>query len=308
MSDSNVIDGAGGATKPEVSEAEKLGYNPGWTDVTWTGADAPPLPDPTFLQRVRGVARMVLAAVALLITLPIFFAARALGGRRDRAVASWFSQVVVWTLGLRIRQIGRPLSSGGALLMNHSSWLDIIVIAARSPVYFVAKAEIEGWPLFGWIGKITNTVFIARRRTEAKAQEQLLVRRARDGDLLGLFPEGTSSDGLRVLPFKSSLFSMFFAGERDNDADAAGGALLAQPVSIHYAPRKGLPDTFYGWWGKMALFGHIFAVCRLGSGVVTVQFHEPMNPSDYADRKTLASEAENKVREGLEAAARGGGS
>lgn len=271
-----------------------LGYDPGWTAATWTGADPPPPPVPTWAQSARGAARLGFFVFATLALLPIFFLARALGGRLDRRVAALWCGIGARASGLRVRKIGRPLAGGGALLVNHASWLDIMVVGASAPVHFVAKAEIEGWPIFGWIGKISNTVFIARRRAEAKAQELLLARRAAEGDLLCLFPEGTSSDGLRVLPFKSSLFSMFYG-----DRDGAAGRVAAQPVSVHYAPQGALEPNFYGWWGRMALFPHIWSVvCLSAGGVATIEFHDPLDLDSFADRKALAAAAERRVAAG----------
>lgn len=287
-------DAAPGRSAP----AAPLGYDPGWSDHTWTG-DAPPEPLPTpwprrVLAWIRG-AGFLLATAALL---PPFFLARALGGRLDRRVAAWWCLSGARLSGLRLRRIGAPMSSG-ALLVNHASWLDIMVIGAVAPVHFVAKAEIESWPMFGWIGKISNTVFIARRRAEAKAQEALLSERARRGELLCLFPEGTSSDGRRVLPFKSSLFSMFYA------EDGAPSGIAAQPVTVHYQAPPGEDPRFYGWWGRMPLFPHVLAALRHPGGVATVIFHEPIEVERLPDRKALAAEAERMVRAGLELAEAG---
>ncbi|MEL6977144.1 MAG: lysophospholipid acyltransferase family protein [Pseudomonadota bacterium] len=286
-------DGAG------VGEAS-LGYDPGWNASTWVGGEPDPAPDATLFQRALSVARLLAFALATLALLPLFFAARAMGGRADRRVAGWWCACGAWCCGLSVRRRGAPLGGGGALLVNHASWLDIMAIGSTAPVHFVAKAEVERWPIFGWIGRISNTVFIARRRAEAKAQEALLARRAGGGDLLCLFAEGTSSDGLRVLPFKSSLFSMFFQETGEGDGVASVG-IAAQPVTIHYAPTPGLPRSFFGWWGRMPLFPHILNVTRLGAGgVATVIYHPPIDLSRFGDRKALAAEAERVVRAGLD--------
>lgn len=271
-------------------------FDPGWSDSTWNAVAPPETPSASLLQMLRGVLRMIGFVVVTLALLPPFFIARSMGGRRDRAVAALWCGAGVWLAGLSIRRVGAPMRGGGAILANHASWIDILVIGALAPVHFVAKAEVSGWPVFGWIGRISNTVFIARRRAEAKAQERQLAQRAHAGDLLCLFPEGTSSDGLRVLPFKSTLFALFFA-----DGDEP---LRAQAVSLHYRPRQGLPASFYGWWGRMPLFPHIWAITSLSSGgVVTVTFHDPIEPSAHQDRKALAAEAQRLVDAGRRAAA-----
>lgn len=301
MSEETVQEGA--AAPKGVGDAQtqqKLGYDPGWTSATWLGSEPEEPPRATPLQQIGGWLRLIAFALITLLLMAPFFIARALGGRRDRAVAALWCRAGLAMTGLKVRQIGEPLATGGALLVNHTSWIDILLIGGRAPVHFVAKEEISGWPVFGWIGRISNTVFIARKRAEAKAQELLLARRAREGDLLCLFPEGTSSDGQRVLPFKSALFSLFFSRAAE-ETDAR--PLNAQPVSIFYAPPERLPRTFFGWWGRMALFGHMLAVCQMGGGVATLHFHAPLDPTAFPNRKALAAEAERLVRDGLEAAA-----
>ncbi|MEL6316730.1 MAG: lysophospholipid acyltransferase family protein [Pseudomonadota bacterium] len=280
-----------------------------WNGATWVGvAPPPPNPRPTPVETARGVLRAICFVLLTVALIPPFFVMRALGGRH-RVAALW-CRAALALCGIRLRRVGRPIPvggradahGGGVLLANHASWLDIAAIAASAPVHFVAKAEIAGWPIFGWIGAINDTVFIERKRSEAKAQEARLVARAARGDLLCVFPEGTSSDGLRVLPFKSSLFSMFYLDPSETGAPAP----LAQPVSLHYAPRPGLPPSFFGWWARMPLFAHIWDVVRLSSGgVVTVTFHEPLDPAEFADRKALAQAARARVIEGRAAAGAG---
>lgn len=267
--------------------------DPGWNDSTWTGTEPSAPPPKTIVDKLRGALRLLLFVLATLVLLPPFFIARAMGGRRDRRIAALWCGAGMALCGLRARQVGAPLTGGGALLANHASWLDIMTIGWLAPVHFVAKAEVSGWPLFGWIGRISNTVFIERRRTEAKAQERYLIDRARGGDLLCVFPEGTSSDGLRVLPFKSSLFAMFFT-----EAES----VAAQPVTVAYQPaRPDLAPSFYGWWGRMALFQHIWDVtCLSRGGLVTVIFHPPLDRAEHGDRKLLATAAQQRVAEGLE--------
>ncbi|MEO1329834.1 MAG: lysophospholipid acyltransferase family protein [Pseudomonadota bacterium] len=287
---------------PDASDRAGFGGgDPGWNSATWSGAEPAPNPPKTPFDQIRGALRLLAFAATTLALLPVFFLMRALdqlfGGRRDRAIAALWCGAGMAISGLRARRLGAPLPGGGVILANHASWLDVMVLGWLAPVHFVAKAEVATWPLFGWIGKISNTVFIERRRTEAKAQERMLARRARDGDLLCVFPEGTSSDGLRVLPFKTSLFALFFS-------DETASHVLAQPVSVHYAPRAGLPASFYGFWGRMPLSRHLWdVVCLSRGGVATVIFHAPVDPADFDGRKALANATEARVAAGLQEAA-----
>ncbi|MEM6669704.1 MAG: lysophospholipid acyltransferase family protein [Pseudomonadota bacterium] len=274
--------------------------DPGWTDATWNGATPPQLPDKTLLQKLRGVLRLLCFVLATLALLPVYFIARLMGHGPNRYVAGLWCGVGAFLCGLRLRRLGQPIRTSGVIVANHATWIDILTIGPSAPVHFVAKAEVSSWPFFGWIGKISDTVFIERRRTEAKAQERHLIDRALDGDLLCLFPEGTSSDGMRVLPFKSSLFSMFYATDR------SATELLVQPLSIHYAPapNSNLPSNFYGWWGRMPLFKQIWDVtCLSSAGIATLEFHDPLRPGDFENRKSLASAAQESVALGRERAA-----
>jgi len=274
---------------------------------TWNDAPPPDLPPPGAGDRLRlglrgGAAVLWTAGLfALFLALrAVDLWARAIALRPLPALAPWV--VHAWgygalaLLGLRYRQRGRPMDGAGALMANHASWLDIVVLMRASRVFFVAKSEVSGWPLIGRIGRAIGTMFIARRPAEARAQTEALHARLRRGDQLCLFPEGTSSDGQRVLAFRSALFEVFFAPDlRD--------ALRVQPVSIRYHPPPGQPAAFHAWWGAMEFGTHLAAVlARGGGGAVTVTFHDPLAPGDFADRKALAAETERRVRAGFDAA------
>jgi 1-acyl-sn-glycerol-3-phosphate acyltransferase len=173
---------------------------------------------------------------------------------------------------------------------NHASWFDVFTLNACQRIYFVAKSEVRGWAGIGWLARATGTVFIARRGAEAKRQRELFEQRLRAGHKLLFFPEGTSTDGLRVLPFKSTLFAAFFA-------DGLAEELHIQPVSVVYAAPDGQDPRFYGWYGEMDFAPHLLkllAARRQGS--VEVVFHDPVKISDFPDRKALAAHCEAQVR------------
>lgn len=189
--------------------------------------------------------------------------------------------LAIMGLGLSVR--GTPMTQRGAMVANHASWLDIFVLNACAPMYFVAKSEVSGWAGIGWLAKATGTVFIARKGTEAKRQQQVFEDRLRAGHRLTFFPEGTSTDGLRVLPFKSTLFAAFFThGLQD--------VLHIQPVTVVYHTAEGVDPRFYGWWGDMNFASHLAAVLAARKqGQAEVIFHAPVPVSAYCDRKDLAS-------------------
>lgn len=196
-------------------------------------------------------------------------------------------------LGLERQQRGQPMRGQGAYVANHVSWLDIFVLNAGKPLYFVAKSEVAGWPGIGWLARGTGTVFIDRDKRQAAVQTRLFTARLRAGHRLLFFPEGTSSDGLRVLPFKTTLFQAFFS-------DALHDVAQIQPVTLLYHAPQGTDPGFYGWWGDMALGPAILAVLGAArQGAVEVIYHDPLKVSDFSDRKTLAATAEATVRRGL---------
>lgn len=197
-------------------------------------------------------------------------------------------------LGIALRIKGRIDPQASAVVANHSSWLDIFVLNARQRVYFVSKSEVARWPGIGWLAQATGTVFIERNPRKAAAQKEIFRSRIAAGHRLLFFPEGTSSDGKRVLPFKSTLFAAFFdAGLRDH--------VSIQPVTLRYTAPQGQDARFFGWWGDMDFGSHFLQVVAAGAGgQVTVTYHSSLVIRDATDRKVLAGTCENAIRRGLE--------
>jgi lyso-ornithine lipid O-acyltransferase len=272
----------------------------------WNEAEPVDLPALTARERLRLGVRTLWALVALVVLFAVFLplrgidrvAARLVGrpaGCRlgARVVEVWAAQALP-SLGLRYVQHGVPMRGGGAFVANHSSWIDIVALQRAAAPFLVSKAEVRAWPVVGHIGRAIGTMFVDRRPAEAKRQEAELLERLARGDQMALFPEGTSTDGMRVLPFKSTLFGAFFApGLRQ--------AIAVQPVTIAYRAPPGLPPTFYGWWGEMEFASHARDVlARSTGGIVELTFHQPLPLADYTDRKALAQAADSAVRAGLE--------
>jgi 1-acyl-sn-glycerol-3-phosphate acyltransferase len=258
------------------------------------------LPPPSLQGRIIGVLRMSALLVITAVALVIFVSGRYLRAWLGRWITYHFltarlwSHAGLWLLGLRLVVKGTPVDSG-ALVSNHCSWVDILTLRAVKLLYFVAKSEVRDWPVVGFITVVTGTIFIERKRNHAKQQEQMLRERIAADQLLIFFPEGTSTDGMRVLPFKSSLFSAFFYDHHAAD-------LWIQPVTVRYIPAPGsdLPPNFYGWWGDMSLGSHIWAVMSHSfGGRAEVIFHEPVKPQAFTNRKALAEHCGTVVELGL---------
>lgn len=228
-------------------------------------------------------------AVLLLLRLverPLFGVARPITPR----ITQWVCGMALRILGIRLQVRGKPMQQKGAVVANHSSWLDIFVLNAVQQVYFVAKSEVEGWAVIGWLARATGTVFIARKSTEAAKQKQVFEDRLRAGHKLLFFPEGTSTDSLRVLPFKSTLFAAFYA-------DGLAEILHVQPVTVVYhAPEAADPRT-YGWWGDMDFARHLIHTLAIArQGWVEVVFHPEVPVEAFASRKELAAYCERVIR------------
>lgn len=199
-------------------------------------------------------------------------------------------------MGLRRKVHGRPMRENGAVVANHTSWLDIFTLNAGQPIYFVSKAEVAKWPGIGILARATGTIFITRRGSEARRQQALLEDRLHAGHRLLFFPEGTSSDALRVLPFKSTLFQAFFAA--DEGAPAGAAPLCVQPVSVVYHAPPGSDPRFYGWWGDMDFAGSLLrTLAAPHQGRVEVSYLPPVRVAAFADRKALARYCEDVIRD-----------
>ncbi|MEX0348652.1 MAG: lysophospholipid acyltransferase family protein [Paracoccaceae bacterium] len=244
---------------------------------------------------IRGLVLAVLVFGGLLVLLALRLIERPLYGVR-RPITPFITQFVCRNafriLGMGFRTSGSLMAERGAVVANHSSWLDIFALNARKRIYFVSKAEVANWPGIGWLARATGTVFIERDRRKAREQTELFEQRLKAGHKLLFFPEGTSTDGLRVLPFKTTLFAAFFSEQlRD--------FMYVQPVSVVFHAPKGQPDRFYGWWGEMEFGPHLLkTLAAWPQGWVELIYHPPVKVSDFADRKELAAYCEKAVRQG----------
>ena len=193
-------------------------------------------------------------------------------------------------MGIRLRIDGTPMKAAGAVVANHVSWLDIFAMNAKQRVFFVAKSEIKRWFGIGILAKTTDAVFIDRDRRKAREQQELFASRFLRGDTLLFFPEGTSTDGMQVLPFKSTLFSALFHRDMED-------SLMVQPVTVNYEAPPGEEANFYGFWGSMSFRDHIFKVISVPrGGAVDLIYHPPVSTSQFRDRKDLARHCEETIR------------
>ncbi len=241
------------------------------------------------------ILRLSIFFVVTLMLLPIFFLGklgkRIISNNIDFIIRSFWSKFGLWLCNLRVVVNGKAYYCD-AYACNHVSWLDILVIQSILDISFVAKSEVKTWLGFGFLARIVDTIFVDRRAIAAKTQQVDLKRALQAGKSLCFFPEGTSTDGSHVLPFKSSLFEVFISLEKPNNL-----ATLVQPVSLMYSHSDIENPSIFGWWGDMKLIPHIFnVVATVRSGKVEIIFEQPLDAKKIGNRKRLASAAEEAIR------------
>ncbi|RKT34163.1 lyso-ornithine lipid acyltransferase [Roseovarius halotolerans] len=267
---------------------------------TWDSGDVPPLAPigvAGWLRvGIRGGAMAVLLVGGLVLLLALRGIERPIHGLHrpwTAHVPERVSRAMFRILGMRHEIEGRPMRKHGAVVANHSSWLDIFALNARKRIYFVSKSEVAGWPGIGTLARCAGTVFISRDPREARAQTELFEARLLAGHRLLFFPEGTSTDGFRVLPFRTTLFQAFYAPDLLHDVHI-------QPVSVIYSAPEGADPRFYGWWGDMDFAPHLLAMLAARRhGAVRVVYHDPVRVDGFDNRKALAAHVERIVRVGM---------
>lgn len=183
----------------------------------------------------------------------------------------------------------RRIDRGALVVGNHVSWLDIYVVNAWRPTPFVSKAEVRHWPVVGWLAHRLGTIFIHReKRRDAHRTMHEIVERVSSGGLVCLFPEGTTSDGLALLPFHANLFQ-----------SAVSAQCLVQPVCLLYEDRDGRQSTTPAYIDEVSLAQSLDAVLRGGPFTAHLYVGEPIEP--MSDRRALSAKAREAVGAGLAA-------
>jgi len=253
--------------------------------------------------RLLALSRLLPYLVINLALIPIQFVALKLDIRLSRRLPLTYHRLVARILlGIRIDLRGQMSSRRPTLFVsNHSSYMDIEILGSLIEGSFVAKAEVADWPFFGLLAKLQRTVFVQREAKHVRTQKDVLTERLESGENLILFAEGTSNDGNRTLPFKSSLFAV--AAFRHQD----GTPLVVQPVSIAYTHLDGIPlgrhlRPFFAWYGDMDLVPHLWHLVGLGKLTVRVHFHDPVTIDEFSSRKAIADYCHRVVADGMTAA------
>jgi lyso-ornithine lipid O-acyltransferase len=257
------------------------------------------------------MARALFIAVFFFTMTPLLISIQWLLGKFDLPgggfIASNYYRVLCSLLRIRVRVNGVPVRSRAMLFVsNHVSWADILVIGSIAPVAFVAKREVASWPLVGITAKLQRTVFVDRaRRHQTGDAVAEIVKRIESGVSVVLFAEGTSSDGNRVLPFRSALL-----GAVEQAAGSSNDNILIQPMSICYTGQHGIPmgrqhRPLVAWYGDLDFMPHIKAFIEQGAVDALATYGEPILADRGTDRKDMTKRLEDAVRRLLTGALRG---
>lgn len=244
---------------------------------------------------------------AFLIGLPAQWLALRLAPPLARWMPVYFHRYLLFVMGVKVTRNGdfsraRPL----LITANHSSWLDIIVISSLAPVSFIAKSEVGEWPVFGTLARLQRSVFVERqRRAKTGEVNEAIANRLSSGDALVLFAEGTTSDGKRILPFRSALL-----GAAQALAGAEGAPSTVQGLNIAYPRLGGLPTPrnahpYIAWHGDMELLPHLADFFSLPPVDCEVTLLAPVEVDAATNRKALTRELEDNVRRSHARALRG---
>ncbi|WP_404710575.1 lysophospholipid acyltransferase family protein [Sphingomonas sp. MMS24-J13] len=228
---------------------------------------------------IRIAVRVASIALLLAICLPIWAVLRLFGD--GTGMVCFFLGRVGWLLGLRVRIVGTPVRRNVLYVANHITWLDILALGGARHTQFIAKSEIAGWPVVGWLAKIGGSVFVAReRRSSTRSQANAVVDALKSGHPVGLFAEGGTGDGVTLDPFRPALF-----------AAAVEAGVMVQPVAIDYGDRSAeiaWPDgTGFATEGRRM-------IGRPAPVRVTLHFLEPLD-ARMLDRKVLATESHRAI-------------
>jgi len=245
--------------------------------------------------------KILLFAVITFAVIPLQLLVLVINKGSFSYIIPWLWQKAVCKIfGIKVKVLGKPYTASQTIyLSNHISYLDIPVIGGIIRGSFVAKKDVASWPVFGFLSKLQQTAFISRDRKDAKEGRNALDTMLKDGKSLIIFPEGTSTDGREVLPFKSSLFSIAY---RDGLGDITLQPITLRIVQVNKRNLINQKDRdLYSWHVNMdtPLEKHLWRFALSKGAIISLTFHSIIKANEINDRKTLAKLCHNTVSNGL---------
>ncbi|MDG1996668.1 MAG: lysophospholipid acyltransferase family protein [Emcibacteraceae bacterium] len=220
----------------------------------------------------------------------------------------WVHKSMCSALDIRVTTYGQALERSPTLFVsNHVSYLDIIILGHVIKGCFVAKRDMIDWPVLGFLSTLQRTIFIDReKRSEVQLQRKEMQNRIKGGDSLILFPEGTTSEGGTVLPFKSSLFGVtedYIHPQADEEGRPL--ELMVQPVTLIYKRINSMPTNrsnrpTVAWYGDMDIGLHFKKFLDILSVDVEVHFNEPVSRNLFKTRKELSAYCHRTIEKHME--------
>ena len=246
--------------------------------------------------RLRAFVRSTLFLLLTFVLLPFYALAACISTPLRTQIQYLWCGLTLRILGVKLHRQGRAFRANPTLFVaNHTSYLDILAVGRMAEATFIAKLEIANWPLFGVLGKLAGTYFIRRYWRDALIQRNSLGKRLRDGESFVLFAEGTSSNGLDVLPFKTSLLSVAEPWVIDRP-------IAVQPVTIRYLRlRDGSVPSLeninkFAWFGDHEFLPHLWRLTHQGGIEMEVIFGDPVISWSVRNRKTLGRPLRHHIR------------
>ncbi len=246
---------------------------------------------------IGSIFAIIVVLIATIVGVPLQWISIKLGLPLQRWIPCLYHRLILFVLGIQVSVRGKPAAERPLLFVsNHSSWIDTLALSSITPLKFIAKSEVAGWPLFGLFAKLQRSIFVDRSKRHATpAVNREIAARLAEGDPVVLFGEGTAGDGNRVMPFRTALLGAM------EQALVEHGRGFLQPVSVSYTRLHGIPmgrqhRAIAAWHGDISLVPHLIRVIRTGAIDVMVSFGAPVAVAADTDRKALALSLEEAVR------------
>jgi 1-acyl-sn-glycerol-3-phosphate acyltransferase len=250
------------------------------------------------MKLIRSLIIIILLILLTTILLPIQSVIRSLNLSSSYVVPMFYHRAVLKLLGIKIKIIGTPSINASLVISNHASWIDIFIISSIIPTSFVAKNDVSKWIFVSYLAKLQKTIFIDRNSPKKLTETSDIIKnRLLNHENVTIFPEGTSTDGNKILPFKTSIFMIC--------EKIRGSEIKIQPISIAYKKYNGLTmgrthRQLIAWYGDMDLLSHLYGIIKAGIFDIEVTFHNKIDISENKTRKEIAKECENLVRLGFQ--------
>jgi lyso-ornithine lipid O-acyltransferase len=234
----------------------------------------------------RAVLRVALILTFLVALAPLHQILRWTGVRSP--FAKLFLRLSGRVAGARVTVKGKPVNRDVLYIANHVSWLDILVLSGRTGCAFVAKADMAPWPVLGWMATLNNSVYVERDSRLGAGQQATAVQEAlKTHQPITLFPEGTTGNGRELLTFRSSLIAAVTPPPE---------GITIQPVALDYGP----DSPSIAWTDEESVGKNALRVMgRPGRIPITLHFLEPLDHSDFADRKAIAAHSRAEIEAAL---------